>query len=83
MLARNGKGKLVITLSDKVNNKAFLELLGVALIDLDKGYFNVGGEGNVGRGLVNIKDININDKDVTEQMMNNDPSFISREVLHA
>lgn len=83
MLARNGKGKLVITLSDKVNNKAFLELLGVALIDLDKGYFNVGGEGNVGRGLVNIKNISINDKDVTEQMKNNDPSFISREVLHA
>ena len=83
MLARNGKGKLVITLSDKVNNKAFLDLLGAAIIDLDKGYFNVGGEGNVGRGLVKINSISINDKDVTESMKNNDPSFVSREVLYA
>jgi CRISPR/Cas system CSM-associated protein Csm3 (group 7 of RAMP superfamily) len=64
---QGGTGNLKITLEGEVN-QTLKKLFSVALYDLDAGFLTVGGEAGVGRGIMSIEKILVNDEDVSEKL---------------
>ncbi|MEO0237630.1 MAG: RAMP superfamily CRISPR-associated protein [candidate division WOR-3 bacterium] len=61
----NGKTKLKIFLKEKDESlmNSYIELLMLVLREIDNGIYAIGGETNVGRGLLKISKVLVNDKE--------------------
>ena len=57
---QGGRGVLTIRLRKGAADALVLQLLGAALLDLDRGYLTVGGENGVGRGRAKITALTLN-----------------------
>lgn len=62
---QGGSGSLEIVVAEKSLDPTQLQLLQIALMDLDLGLLPIGGEKGVGRGCVTIDEIEVNGTDCT------------------
>lgn len=78
-----GIGTLEIRISEKMNDMLFLQLLAAALCDLNLGLLTVGGEAGIGRGIAEVTDIKVNEKNVKEALQRGRTDFLMRKVEKA
>lgn len=64
-----GEGELKIIVKNNKVPRLYMQLLIAAIYDLNCGLLSIGGEANIGRGIVEVKKLSINDVDYTEQLI--------------
>lgn len=63
----NGKVKLNILIKEKDENKrkGYLDLIMLSLREIQNGFYAIGGETNIGRGLLKIEKVTLNKNEIT------------------